>query len=207
MRGHGGRGRRASASSRRQRTAQKYVLAVAGGDVGLGVFHQAAARRAVIEAQRVARLVDGDLGQPLAGVSRAPGLHPAAKLRDDARGPVDAPQPQDAPVADRPLRRRDVDPREPQDARAADGQTTVQEVEQLVGPVAAARRINAAAGNDAWGSSRTSSPISCSSASFTARRRPRRERAPAVGGRGRRPGPPRRPAARRPPWPGRRPPS
>src|SRR5260221_8956335 len=47
------------------------VLAIAGGDAALGVLHQAAAVGAVLEAERVPGLVNGDLAQTLARVRGA----------------------------------------------------------------------------------------------------------------------------------------
>ena len=62
-------------------TLAEIVFAIAGGDLPLGVLHQAAARRAVREPQRVARLVDGDLGQPLACVGRDPAISFDTEIR------------------------------------------------------------------------------------------------------------------------------
>src|SRR4051812_11932853 len=68
------------------------IFAIAGCHLALGVLHQAAAGGAVREAQSMARLVDGDLGEALARVVRAGRPHATPKFGDDARRAAETPQ-------------------------------------------------------------------------------------------------------------------
>jgi len=92
------------------------VFAIGRDDFSAGIFHQTTHRRAVLEAQRVADLVHGDLGQPFIGVAPAARPPLGSIAADYASRCVEVCQPQHAPIGDIAVCRRDIAIGETQDA-------------------------------------------------------------------------------------------